>query len=1107
MGALALLVAQDGDLDSDEWPLEKSAVDALSRAGLTEQFGARITLRRRTDLVLLRELVGASALRAAHRKVAQRMSARSPLAPELTRHLVLAGALEEAEDAFLSAATSSPPTRELLEAAEPLTRETERVDVLSALATLSLGCGEPGRALTLCARALAHGSSVETRSRTRLLGADVYLKLGRAARASRLLTRVEPQVRGTSDEARLCELWARVHIQSGTFVEAEARARTGLALSPDDPLLAAALEEALGAACSHRDERERAEEHFTRALALLGPDASPRALCRIASHRAIVHFRAGAILAAAERYREALRIAEAHELDDLMAVGSLNLGTAEHQGGELGSALRSYERGLDLARALGRKSTELTLRYNLANLYSELGAFERAESMLSELLARCGTALLGHFSAPVALLRAELCLHKGELGACQTELDRARAAFESRDRKRELVETNVVTSELQLAEGRTTEALESARNASAAARELGADDLVARALLAQGRALLASNGDNPLAALEEAQRLARASGLRLLDVQVEPELFRAHQLAHQPQKAASHAERARRLWDRMAGNLPSQMRELFWRHPRRSKSDVTQTFAASFRDTSTEVQTLRRLLSVNKRLNSALTVERVLDAALDAALELTLAERAFLMLREPGEVEGAEARIVVARHSGGSLSKLERPSQSIVMQALTNEVPVLTTDALRDPRFSSQRSVHAMRLKSVLCVPISTPQGVLGALYVDNRVERGLFSEASREVLMTLADQVAIALENARLHDQLEARTRELADQKRAVERLSRGQARAIVQLERELASQKEVLGTRFDYAQIAGRGAAMRAVLSKLDRVTDADINVLVRGASGTGKELVARALHYNGSRKQGPFIAVNCAALPENLLESELFGHVKGAFTGADRDKQGLMLAASGGTLFLDELGEMPLSTQAKLLRVLQEREVRPVGATRVEKLDVRLVCATNRDLQSDVASGAFREDLYYRVAVVEVTLPALRERTEDIADIARAILTRLAREKNAPAPELTREALRALMAHPWPGNVRELENALTRAYVLSDRSRITPSELDLAAAKRPLHATNRAQYRTEERERIFDALRSSGWNVSHVSRALGIPRNTLYRKMRDHGIEKSR
>jgi len=386
-------------------------------------------------------------------------------------------------------------------------------------------------------------------------------------------------------------------------------------------------------------------------------------------------------------------------------------------------------------------------------------------------------------------------------------------------------------------------------------------------------------------------------------------------------------------------------------------------------------------------------------------------------------------------------------------------------------------------------------------------VQRGRFTEAERSLLSAFADQLAIAIENARMHQELERQRAELSRQNEATLRLSRGQAREIARLKREVETQRESLSLRYDYSRIVGRGPAMRAVLERLDRVIDSDASLLVLGESGTGKELVARAVHWNGPRKSGPFMGINCAALPEALLESELFGHVRGAFTGAERDKQGLMLAASGGTLFLDEVGELPLATQAKLLRVLQEREVRPLGAEKSVPFDVRLIAATHRDLEQALSAGKFREDLYYRLAVVTVALPPLRDRPEDLPVLCAKILERLGHEAGRQAPELAPDALRRLSAHAFPGNVRELENVLTRAFVLAAGTRIRAEDLDLGARRGVApRAGSRRDFEADEKERILSALRQARWNVSVVSRSLGIPRNTLYRKLARYGLSRA-
>jgi len=312
----------------------------------------------------------------------------------------------------------------------------------------------------------------------------------------------------------------------------------------------------------------------------------------------------------------------------------------------------------------------------------------------------------------------------------------------------------------------------------------------------------------------------------------------------------------------------------------------------------------------------------------------------------------------------------------------------------------------------------------------------------------------------------------------------------------------------------LIARSPAMRDVLLLVDRAAGSNATALLTGETGTGKEVLARAIHDGSPRKSGAFVAVNCAAFPETLLESELFGHQKGAFTGADKPHTGLFEAAHGGTLFLDEIGETTPALQAKLLRVLQEREVRPVGGTRARRIDVRLVAATNRALVHEVASGRFREDLYYRLAVFRITVPPLRERPEDVVPLAEHFLRRHGERDGKRGCRLSREVADLLLAHPWPGNVRELENEMHHALALaeagetiglrhvSDRLRATLAPIE-EAARADAHESLRAQLARVEAWMIRRALEAHGGRRAPTARTLGITREGLYKKMRRFGI----
>ncbi len=310
-----------------------------------------------------------------------------------------------------------------------------------------------------------------------------------------------------------------------------------------------------------------------------------------------------------------------------------------------------------------------------------------------------------------------------------------------------------------------------------------------------------------------------------------------------------------------------------------------------------------------------------------------------------------------------------------------------------------------------------------------------------------------------------------------------------------------EVDGATF--CGIIGRSKAMRQVFRVIEQVAPTDVTVLLTGESGTGKEKVARAVHERSGRRKGPFQAINCAALPETLLESELFGHMRGSFTGAERDRPGRIEATAGGSLFLDELGEMPLSIQAKLLRFLQEREYQRVGDNATRTADVRVIAATNRDLQAEVAAGRFREDLYYRVRVIPIELPPLRDRKGDIPLLAAHLLHDIASKRGRPELSLTPATLQRLVDHPWPGNVRELINALEYAVALAPGRRIKASDLppELAGHAQRYSATREGE--GSEPERIEAALQLHDGNRSRTARYLGMDRVTLYRKMKKFDI----
>ncbi|HKY62354.1 MAG TPA: sigma 54-interacting transcriptional regulator [bacterium] len=521
---------------------------------------------------------------------------------------------------------------------------------------------------------------------------------------------------------------------------------------------------------------------------------------------------------------------------------------------------------------------------------------------------------------------------------------------------------------------------------------------------------------------------------------------------------------------------------------------------------------LQKLAAITAELLRSNRLDDVLVKLMDTAMELSKAERGFLVVRsenKEGPLPGYE--IKVARNLARELIEKEDSSLSLsaVREAVQSGSPVLTDNALQDERFETAESVHALELKSILVLPLKATQGVIGALYLDHRYQTNLFKPGDLVALQAFADQAALALQKAQMIEEL----------KRANDRLAQtvdDQATELSVLKREVEDQRQKL--TFEYKDIVGTSPAMLEVLSLVDRITETAVPVWIYGESGTGKEMIARALHFNSSRAKKPFVSENCSALPETLLESELFGHKRGAFTHADRDKKGLLEYANGGTIFLDEIADMSPTMQAKLLRFLQEGEIRPLGSNETIKVKVRVVSASNKDLLAMIGEGKFREDLYYRLNGVTVSLPPLRERLEDIPILARHFLKKFAKDEDQTPLEITPEALEMMMAHSWPGNVRELENTLRTAALFHQKHKLTPKSFNFkkvffegkpeAPAGAPSGAARKtapaaASNLSDEKRILLKALYDQGYHKGLAAEALGISRRYLYTQMMRHGV----
>ena len=490
---------------------------------------------------------------------------------------------------------------------------------------------------------------------------------------------------------------------------------------------------------------------------------------------------------------------------------------------------------------------------------------------------------------------------------------------------------------------------------------------------------------------------------------------------------------------------------------------------------------LRTLYRVSEVLSRSLHLRETLMGVLEVLHEEAGLQRGIVAVRHR---ESAELSIGAAYAADQRMAATVRygPGEGVLGAVIARGERIVVTRIADEPRFLDRLRVYDPALPLV-AVPVRFGEReIIGVLAVQPSTHDEQALEACALFLDLAANLIASSV---RLAWKVQAEQRDIADERDRLRRVIRGQ---------------------YGFDNMVGHTPAMRRVFELVRQVGKWTTTVLIRGESGTGKELIANAIHYNSPRASGPLVKLNCAALPDNLLESELFGHEKGAFTGASYQRKGRFEQADGGTLFLDEIGELSPAFQAKLLRVLQEGEFERVGGIRTLRVDVRVIAATNRNLEISVERGEFREDLYYRLNVMPIYVPPLRERQEDIPDLARHLVNKIAKAQGRSL-RITEAAIRALLIYSWPGNVRELENTLERAAVMSEQGIIDSDVIEvpgtsgdrglLGAGDGCLPETDLADPELDERERVIAALERAGWVQAKAARLLGMtPRQIAYR-----------
>jgi transcriptional regulator with GAF, ATPase, and Fis domain len=510
-------------------------------------------------------------------------------------------------------------------------------------------------------------------------------------------------------------------------------------------------------------------------------------------------------------------------------------------------------------------------------------------------------------------------------------------------------------------------------------------------------------------------------------------------------------------------------RDVVYLHPDRLLRELPAT--------SRVARNLNALLKISRIVHAIRDLNQLQEQLLDLIFEVAPAGRGAILLADR---EGQQFNSMFARMRQAGQGQLVKVSRTVARQVLEQGVAILGSDVPSHDELRDVESLAASQVRSLLCVPLTVFQRVIGCIYLDSESIDSRLNEEHLQLVTAVAGISAVALENARRLQWLEEEN----------ERLT-------VEISQERS--------------LVGEGVRMKEVYQFLKRVAPAEATVLIEGESGTGKELAARAIHRNSARATKPFIAINCAAIPETLLESDLFGHERGAFTGAVSQKKGRFEVADGGVVFLDEIGEVAPALQVKLLRVLQEREFERVGGTHPIKVDIRLIAATNCNLEQAVRNGRFRQDLYYRLAVLKITMPTLRDRREDIPMLVRHFVQKHAKHCKVKPRPVSREALACLVNYDWPGNVRELENAIEHALVLGASDMILPEDLPESLLERTpppemIEAKYHQAVKELKKQLILDAVEQTQGSYADAARILGVHPNYLHRLIRNLELKES-
>jgi len=839
-----------------------------------------------------------------------------------------------------------------------------------------------------------------------------------------------------------------------------------------------------------RGELKKAREYYQRYLAAQRKSGEAYYLLRSLQGLGVISQDEGEWDKSYDYCAEALSLAE--RIGDVTAMADLNsnLGMVGDERGDWDQALAFFQRAIELQQKLeGDSYGRRVVLVNLGHLRAKQGEMAEAERLFNEaqVLAERSQDPDFRYMLNVSQVDFQLRAERYE-PARQALVETFLLARRERD-WRKLGRLYTLASELRLATGDFARAAEDARKAlvqlgdrtsskeyAVALRIAGLAkcllDRTERGMLEIRRSIellrnMGSKYELALSLLASVQALTKRSGGEMaVDLKM-PLSFRPI-----PQQdidgALANLKEAQAILRSVGARLDVRRADDLM-------ETLTQVSATMQLKASERGEYLKVFYQLSELIGLGLEKEDFCERVLDLVVDVTKAERGLLFLVQGEKLVPAAARNV----DHATLEDATAVSHSVLRRVKRRGEMVFSADALADPRFNSANSVMLNKIRSLLVVPLRVENRVIGTLYVDSRVTAHLFLEEDENLLVSVANLLAATID-------------------RSV---------AFRRLQEEMSALREDILVDAVTGCFMGRSKAIKDVYRVIDKIAPSGCTVLLTGETGTGKGVLARLIHSKSECRGNKFVSINCGTLPENLFESELFGHARGSFTGAVKDKEGLFETATGGTIFLDEISNTTINVQAKLLQVLEEKVIRRVGETQTRRVEVRLICATNRDLQEDVRAGKFREDLFYRMNVVTINVPPLRERAADIGLLATYLLKRYANQLNKPVAGFEERVLALFAEYPWPGNVRELQNVIERSVIMTQKRRIAVEDLGgQFAAIEPETDDDQEKRRPLDRYEVMNALRETGGNVSKAAKLLTTHRRQLQRLMRRYRIDRT-